>query len=766
VPTAALQKGLRTGNSPCAYGVLAAYDATCRPDGCVDDIVDSGQALLLPSEAAAEVRGLFSRMVTHVQRFLEDGTALPQLSPLPPQQQQQQQQQQQEQQQQPRRRLWRPWQADQLRARLARGFADLVHRSSTQHAAPFTYTGQAAAATEQDAPVLPAQHAVHLSQGAPSAAALYAYEHLLLPFLRHWATLLLQRSAPPPDSGTLAVRLLRYLLDNELWACAVLLLEVFPDISAHALAAGLQLPTDLNDLLMLQRLRASLPATLLPREPSWHGDSHVGAGGSSCERCSAGALQALRAHAAAYGIVSRAELAAEHGAAPGSSSEGGSSPDASYESGSELLLQLAELEQCRAAISAADDIVDCNHMMLPSASAQLLVQHGATASNSDALPVNSECCRSGCVSGMEWTAPGQEQPGIWPWQLSSPAEEACLPPQQQQHQQQHGYYHHHNQQEQQQQQPPPPQSPPHPPEEHTKLLAEPTASREAEQLQTAKASCWEDEWDHSAAPYPPAAAAAAAAAGCSAAQWQPAQQRSQPPVLPLPPLPPAARPAALLRSAVVGFSHPAAEAAYCVFRSHTSSSLDSLAAVICAAMLAASTSRSVSTADPEAAAKLGVLLLYGAFFFAPYAVMYAAQTSYLRFREVLLVGARVSSAVILCVVAVGLLAQPDAWVTAVSRTASMHLTNGLILPCCQQMRLPAAVLVAAAQLPSDTLMLAMGNRSLAQAALHGVAIQATALVVVLLQDVWCRHRFLQQQNRGVPQGWVGTPMYSSSSSSK
>lgn len=183
-------------------------------------------------------------------------------------------------------------------------------------------------------------------------------------------------------------------------------------------------------------------------------------------------------------------------------------------------------------------------------------------------------------------------------------------------------------------------------------------------------------------------------------------------------------------------------------------------------MLAASTSRSVSTADPEAAAKLGVLLLYGAFFFAPYAVMYAAQTSYLRFREVLLVGARVSSAVILCVVAVGLLAQPDAWVTAVSRTASMHLTNGLILPCCQQMRLPAAVLVAAAQLPSDTLMLAMGNRSLAQAALHGVAIQATALVVVLLQDVWCRHRFLQQQNRGVPQGWVGTPMYSSSSSSK
>jgi hypothetical protein len=86
----------------------------------------------------------------------------------------------------------------------------------------------------------------------PDAASLYAYEHFLMPFMRHWATVMYHDSTSALQANSshsttaaatsLAVRLLHFLLDNEMWACAVLLLGKFPDVTERVLQSGLELP--------------------------------------------------------------------------------------------------------------------------------------------------------------------------------------------------------------------------------------------------------------------------------------------------------------------------------------------------------------------------------------------------------------------------------------------------------------------------------------------------------------------------------------------
>uniref|UniRef100_A0A383VHQ3 Uncharacterized protein n=1 Tax=Tetradesmus obliquus TaxID=3088 RepID=A0A383VHQ3_TETOB len=199
-----------------------------------------------------------------------------------------------------------------------------------------------------------------------------------------------------------------------------------------------------------------------------------------------------------------------------------------------------------------------------------------------------------------------------------------------------------------------------------------------------------------------------------------------------------------LQLAVVGYEDPCLERSYLVFKNHSSALLDTTALLICGGMLAAAAMRSVDfKADPEALGKLGVVLLYGLLFFMPYAVMQLRRQLFLRYREVLLVLARILTASVLILVAVKAVPQPGAWVSVVGNTLAMQLQNGVILPSCQQLRLPAAAAIAAAHLPSDALLLALAM-PVRSAVLTSVLMQLCMLLVTVAQDAWCRHRFTQR----------------------
>jgi hypothetical protein len=199
-----------------------------------------------------------------------------------------------------------------------------------------------------------------------------------------------------------------------------------------------------------------------------------------------------------------------------------------------------------------------------------------------------------------------------------------------------------------------------------------------------------------------------------------------------------------MQLAVTGFEDPCLERSYLVYKNHSCALLDTTALLICGGMLAAAAMRSVDLKrDPEALGKLGMVLLYGALFFLPYAVMQLRRQLFLRYREVLLVSARTLSASLLILVAVKAVPQPDAWVSVVGNTLAMQLQNGVILPSCQQLRLPAAAAIAAAHLPSDALMLALAM-PVRMAVLTSVMVQLCMLLVTVAQDAWCRHRFTQQ----------------------
>lgn len=198
----------------------------------------------------------------------------------------------------------------------------------------------------------------------------------------------------------------------------------------------------------------------------------------------------------------------------------------------------------------------------------------------------------------------------------------------------------------------------------------------------------------------------------------------------------------LLRSGLCGFPDRCLERSYLGFKTASCAMLDTTAFVICFGMLVASTMRSVDPTAPGAPAILAVMLLYGCTFFLPYAAMHAHRGAFLARREQLLVAGRCLSAAVLMLVALGCVPRPAAWATAVTRTFSMQLQNGLILPACQQVRLPAAAVIAALHLPSDALMFALG-RPFPVALGHSWLVQCSALLVTLGLDVWCRQRFVR-----------------------
>ncbi|KAF6257538.1 hypothetical protein COO60DRAFT_1216782 [Scenedesmus sp. NREL 46B-D3] len=241
-----------------------------------------------------------------------------------------------------------------------------------------------------------------------------------------------------------------------------------------------------------------------------------------------------------------------------------------------------------------------------------------------------------------------------------------------------------------------------------------------------------------------ATAAAAAAAAAVAADYGQSSCSNLRQLLRVQPLTLTQQLLSSVQLAVAGFGDPCLECSYVVFKNHSSALMDTTALLVCGGMLAAATMRCVDfRQDPQALGKLGVVLLYGVLFFLPYVVMQLRRRLFLRHREVLLVLGRALSAALLVLVAVNAAPQPDAWMGAVGNTLALQLQNAVILPLCQQLRLPAAAAIAAAHLPSDALVLALAMPMRA-AALSSVLMQLCMLLVTVAQDAWCRRRFMQR----------------------
>lgn len=195
---------------------------------------------------------------------------------------------------------------------------------------------------------------------------------------------------------------------------------------------------------------------------------------------------------------------------------------------------------------------------------------------------------------------------------------------------------------------------------------------------------------------------------------------------------------------LTGFKDRWLEQSYLVFKNHSCGLLDATAAIVCFAELTAATTRSFSPGtDPLAYQKLLSIMQYASCFFFPYLVMHLYRQLYLRYREPLIVFGRVSSGGLLVLVALGILAQPDAWVAAVGKTASLQLQNGFILPCCQQLRMPAAATIAVLHFASDAFMFSMALSPL-MSVVYSCFILVCSLLVWLGVDVWCRYVFMHR----------------------
>jgi hypothetical protein len=200
----------------------------------------------------------------------------------------------------------------------------------------------------------------------------------------------------------------------------------------------------------------------------------------------------------------------------------------------------------------------------------------------------------------------------------------------------------------------------------------------------------------------------------------------------------------LLRLCAWGFQDPCLEASYLVFKNHGCRLLDATAGILCTAMLVTSAMRSFRLqADSCVWAQLMTMLIYAAFFFLPYVAMQLRVQTFLRLRELLLVVGRSVSGMILAVMARGYLPMVAIWRIVVVNTLSLQIQNGFILPACQQVRLPAALVIAAVHVPADAIWLAAG-RPFKVALVHSIIMQVVALAVTFASDAWCRRRFLQR----------------------
>lgn len=204
------------------------------------------------------------------------------------------------------------------------------------------------------------------------------------------------------------------------------------------------------------------------------------------------------------------------------------------------------------------------------------------------------------------------------------------------------------------------------------------------------------------------------------------------------------RPWELLRQCAWGFEDPCLESSYLVFKNHGCSLLDATAGLICTSMLLTSTLRSLKSGSGCSVwLQLMTMLLYAAFFFLPYIIMKLRLQVFLRLREQLLVFGRNTGAIVLAVMALGYLPMVEVWRKVIVHSLSLQIQNGFILPACQQVRLPAALMIAAVHIPADAIWMAAG-RPFKAALLHSVLMQVSSVSVALLFDAWCRMRFVQR----------------------
>jgi hypothetical protein len=962
-------------------GVLTVYVVLCDDEGSISDIVDSGKILVLPKDAAEEVRTFFAKIKQDMQQHLPSAGRS---QPAPVQQQQQvglqlavlpllQ-------------RTWhsltgRTWGSNSSQGNAP---AAVPASSSAQPAAAGPSSGSSANASADAESAAAA--APGISASAPDAAALYAYEHFLVPFVRHWEAVLLPRAAAPQvgpsnaaasaTADALAVRLLHFMLDNELWTAAVLLLDQVPAVADYALQSGMDIlafggrvPQQQQQLVSGQpqttaadrgqQLLAAQAGPLLALRGSQQQQQQQGlhAGLTSASLQALHVQQQQQQQQAGYGVLRYTRELSPVGS---NELRLPSNDDSSFESASEiyrrvLLLQqlrseqeaLAEYEQQQDAVDAALGQQQQQQRSGSSGSMQLAwlqAQYAAAAlTNHQGSPATQSAMAAAADSALEEAAAEMTtlevaaavaaeadaaeqdilahmlsaeglsgsfavaEPCLWQ-QAALAAEGPAMVPKARPPKPEHTYLEgslsrmsakaigremeasNHSaagssssssfkQQEQQQQM----QMQRLMPGQQHSAAAQTTVGADAvaaagaaalaapeavqvvcagtaeQQLQAAGAAaqmpayispatdvneqqqqqaagsavlasadgCTGDgstqqqqhrslrvesmPWQEITAAAPAAAskrdarcadaasgaedscdasgiddsdfralaeyeasccsssdassgeaaaaalAAAAAAAAVAADYGQPSC--SKPHKLPQLPhgqqLTLTQQVMSGVQLAVSGFEDPCLERSYVVFKNHSSALLDTTALLICGGMLAAATMRSVDfRRDPEAWGKLGMVMLYGLFFFLPYAVMQLHRQMFLRYREVLLVLARTMTAFILILVAVKAVPQPDAWVSVVGNTLAMQLQNGVILPSCQQLRLPAAAAVAAAHLPSDALMLALGM-PVRMAVLSSMMVQLCMLLVTVAQDAWCRHKFMQRY-LGVAAGAGGT----------
>jgi hypothetical protein len=203
------------------------------------------------------------------------------------------------------------------------------------------------------------------------------------------------------------------------------------------------------------------------------------------------------------------------------------------------------------------------------------------------------------------------------------------------------------------------------------------------------------------------------------------------------------QPLQLISLCAQGFSEPCVEASYLVFKNHGCSLLDATAGFLCTSMLVTSSMRTISPWDWDSCLQLLVMVAYAALFFIPYIVMQLHTQLFLRLREGLLVVGRNLGALFLMMMALGYLPMVQIWKNVVVNTLALQIQNGVILPACQQVRLPAALLIALVHVPADAVYLSVG-RPLSEALAHSVLMQLVSVLVALVFDVWCRLRFLQR----------------------
>jgi hypothetical protein len=200
----------------------------------------------------------------------------------------------------------------------------------------------------------------------------------------------------------------------------------------------------------------------------------------------------------------------------------------------------------------------------------------------------------------------------------------------------------------------------------------------------------------------------------------------------------------LVRLCASGFQDPCLEASYLVFKNHACSLLDATAGFLCTAMLVAASLRSLGLQTHDSVwLQYTTMAVYSVLFFLPYIAMKLRLQVFLRLREQLLVWGRNAAAVVLAVMALGYLPMVQVWRNMVVNTLALQVQNGFILPACQQVRLPAALLIAAVHVPADAIFLAAA-RPFQAALLHSSLMQVSSVCVALVLDAWCRMRFVHR----------------------